>query len=111
MGEGQDQKMTVDALKDHLGTLSDPEEIEALLEDEDRSTAREAIETRLREVEGADNTQRRETIYPASELIGGAAGFGVSGPAMAGALHAAGYEEATRSEAEAALKAWSEREV
>lgn len=109
-----DQRMTVDELKQHLGTLSDPEDIKAFYEGEERETAKAAIESRLREVTEQQNAPRKaraQTSYPREELISGAAGFGVSPATMAGALAAAELEEATKDEATAAIEAWNEREV
>lgn len=53
----------------------------------------------------------REQTYTRAELIAAAAGFGVLPEVMAGALHLSGQEEFTRSQAEAALKAFRERQV
>lgn len=49
--------------------------------------------------------------YTREELIAGAAAFGVRPEVMAGALRLAGLTQATRSQAEEAIKRFKERRV
>lgn len=109
------ERMSVDDLKDHLSSLTSAGEVEALLEGEDRSTARKAISDRLSELKGEDATlpeqNAPETMYSKDELMGAAATFGTTPAGIAGALHLAGLQQATEAETRKAVEAFNEREV
>lgn len=51
------------------------------------------------------------SVYSRDDLIAGAASFGVRPEVVAGALRLAGKDAMTRTEAEAAIKAFLTREV
>lgn len=55
--------------------------------------------------------QPDQTTYSRDELIAAAVSFGVKAEVMAGALRLAGLEQATRAQAEAAVRQFLRREV
>lgn len=109
------ERMGVDELKEHLGTLTSAGEVEALLQGEDRTTARKAIEDRLSELSGTDvsvpEQNAAETVYSRDELLAAATTFETTPAGMGGALHLAGLQEATEAQARSAVEAYNEREV
>lgn len=102
---------TADQLRAKIGTITDLSELRALKKDEDRETVLRAIDAREAQLKAEAKEGPPEPRYSRPELIQGARGLGASPAEMAGALASAGMDEATRAEAEAALKAWRTEEV
>lgn len=110
-----DEKNTVEEIKAVAAQSTDVGELQAMLDGEDRSTARKAITDRIEELTAGAVTvlddNPADTIYSRDDLVGGAEGFGTTGAGMSAALKLAGLTEATRADAQKAVDAFNEREV
>lgn len=105
---------TVSELESRIAESNDANALRAELEGETRTTARDAIEARIEELEGVDmpaELVEDSSDYSREELIAGAAGFGTTAETVAGALRLEGRSRMTRQEAADAIRAFEEREV
>lgn len=108
-----EQRMDVAELKNHLGTLEDPEDVRALLEGEDRKTAKDAINARIGELTRAEPIEDEAVVYTTDDLIRSASAFGTTEAGVAGALHEAGLtgKDITKEDAQKAVDAFLERPI